>query len=170
LRWWESKPRYQVELTGSLKFDPSDAPGSRFQEVKITDISEGGVFAILKEKVELGQTVALNFSLHHVKLSPVGKVVHLGRGSQPGCGIQFTEMGIEEHRALKRAIRGLDMLGYECRTPVEPWWQDLYKWASRLVRTGQGLVPDVPKAKPQLRAVEPIQNGHDHKDDASKAA
>src|SRR6185295_9173146 len=55
LRWWESKPRYSVDLLGTLKFDPPDAPGSRFQEVRITDISEGGVYLVSKEKLSLGQ-------------------------------------------------------------------------------------------------------------------
>jgi hypothetical protein len=171
LRWWESKPRFHVEMKGMLKYDPPDARGARFQEVKLVDISEGGVYAHIPEPLSLGQVVALNFTVHHVKLSPIGKIVHQGRGEDHGYGIQFTEMAQEDHRALKRAIRGLELLGYERRTPTEPWWQDFWKWATRLVRTGKGFVPEVPAdaVKPTpIRVVAPhVENG---KDDISKAA
>jgi hypothetical protein len=169
LRWWESKPRFSIELVCSMKINPPDAPGSRFCEARITDISEGGVYLYLREKLSLGEIVALNFSLHHVKLSPVGKIVHQGRGEGQGYGVQFVEMAVEEHRALKRAIRGLELLGYERRTPIVPWWLDFYRWATRLLRTGEGLLPEVaPRPAPKLRAVEPVvENG---KDDVSKAA
>jgi hypothetical protein len=173
LRWWESKPRFRIDIPGALKFETESEPGSRFQSVHVTDISEGGVFILAESKLMLGQKVSLTFALHHVKVAPIGKVVHQGRGGALGYGIQFTEMEVVEHRALKRAIQGLRMLGYEERTPAEPWLQDLRKWLSNLLRTGKGLVPDVPKQqlKPSLKAVEelpkPVENGHD---DVSKAA
>jgi hypothetical protein len=173
LRWWESKPRYTIEIRGSIKFDPPEAPGSRFQEARIIDISEGGVYVQVPEKLALGQVVSLNFSLHHVKLSPIGKIVHQGRGETHGYGIQFTEMSVEEQRSLRKAVRGLDLLGYESkRSPTETWWQDFLRWASHLVRTGKGLVPEIPahaRPKPKLTVVEPpVENGKD--EDVSKAA
>jgi hypothetical protein len=170
LRWWESKPRYRVDIPGSLKFDPSESPGSRFQEIQIVDISEGGVYVIAGQELSLGQKVDLNFTLHHVKLSPEARVVHQGRGDKKGYGIQFTEMGIEEHRALKRAVRGLDLLGYERRNPNVAWYVDLYHWATHLFRTGKGLLPEVPGSgpRPKPAPLRIVENSKD--EDVSKAA
>jgi hypothetical protein len=103
LRWWESKPRFSVAIVGKLKSNPTDAPGSRFQDIQITDISEGGAYIIARQALELGQKVSLTFNLHELKFAPTGKIVHRGRDDR-GYGVQFVSMELEEHRTLKRAI------------------------------------------------------------------
>ncbi|OFZ20559.1 MAG: hypothetical protein A2X94_11075 [Bdellovibrionales bacterium GWB1_55_8] len=138
LRWWESKPRYPVQLSGSLKLGETVTPCT------VQNISEGGSFITAERSFILGALVDFELIILEQRLHITAKVVH----SQPGTawcyGLQFHHTA-ETERKMKRAVKALKLLGLRPRTVNPPWWDSLRGWVITLVKTGKGFVPDVPK-------------------------
>lgn len=178
IRWWESKPRYRVSLDADIMSDAAGEACPRCQKGSICDISEGGIFLASAEALKLGESVFISFTIHHRKVSVHGKVVHQGRPGVRGYGVQFTELNRDERRSLREAVRGLELLGYERCNPQVDFLEDFMAWTVTLLKTGEGLVPQIPEkgaasvtrlaVRNSDRKVEPNESASDS--DPAKAA
>lgn len=153
LRWWESKPRFRVTLDADVRWNPPNTPTAQFQQCMIADISEGGVFLRATEPLAVGETVIVSFTIHRRMVSLEGRVVHQGRPESLGYGIQFLASNRDDARAMRDAVRGLELLGYDRNLPQVGLIEDFKTWASTLLPKGEGLVP---KISSRSRNVTPI--------------
>ncbi|OFZ20235.1 MAG: hypothetical protein A2X94_15280 [Bdellovibrionales bacterium GWB1_55_8] len=138
LRWWESKPRYLI--AGECVFTLADHE----VRARVTDFSEGGVFVGAAAELPLGAVVPLVLSLSDHTLRLSGKIVYRRQGEVPGFGIQFTSPSSSARKEIRTLLRELKRRGTPVRTPFD-WKEDLRAWFSMLVRTGEGIVPKVPR-------------------------
>lgn len=135
LRWWESKPRYEVQWDVEAETLQGHTLG------RISNISEGGAFVVLKQPVTAGDLIKLYFSFHHLELEVLGKVAHL---STKGAGIQFDFPTRKSKKHLQNLVQVLHRLDFPCQRVSNSWLDDFRFWASRLVKTGRGWVPELP--------------------------
>ncbi|MGE0616748.1 MAG: PilZ domain-containing protein, partial [Bacteriovoracia bacterium] len=139
LRWWESKPRYRVNLEGKITVDGKES------EAKIVDISEGGVFIQTSEPLTLDAIVQMMFKFESAEFSHAARIAHQGYGNYKGFGIQFMNMKWADRRQLRRIVKAIDLTGAERRPERVKWHQDFALWIKTLFTTGKGLVPVIPE-------------------------
>ncbi|MEW6055701.1 MAG: PilZ domain-containing protein, partial [Bdellovibrionota bacterium] len=139
LRWWESKPRYLVQLKAVVSSSTLN------QKCTILDISEGGAFIKTAMPLLLGDVVRLDISFLDRTLSVVGHVVHCGRSEVKGYGVQFLNGGHAAKKAIRKLIETFAVIGLETRPRRPDWVRDFFGWAMRLLTTGQGFLPELPK-------------------------
>lgn len=137
IRWWESKPRYELKLNSELVVSGKSLP------THILNLSEGGAFVSGAHQIALGEPIELNFDVLSLPFSAVGKIVHvrdLGNGHT--CfGIQF-EHTRETEKRLRDLTKGLKSIGFQDRTQSKSWHESLTEWALTLLKTGKGWRPE----------------------------
>ena len=139
LRWWESQPRYPVDLPVEVKF------GSLSTQARITDVALGGIFISSEQNFEVAQPVRVRFFLGEHELVLEAKVVHKGLQNKRGYGLQFVETS-EMREKIKSGIQNFKKQGLE---PLQPRngkleIQSGISWFARAIKTGKGWVPELP--------------------------
>jgi hypothetical protein len=142
LRWWESKPRFFVDIPAT--FD--DGEGDR--RCVITDLSEGGAFITTSRKLEADENIHLTFSFVNLEVKVEARVVHRRWQGTRGYGLQFVPDERSE-QTLHRLTAALQMMGAPQRSPKDPFWAGFKSWLVSLFRTGKGWVPELPQQKAQ---------------------
>lgn len=141
LRWWESKPRYRIDLSGHVSKEKSQQLGS---ECHILDISEGGVLIKTATAFEMDAKVQLKFSFFNLHFDLPAQVVHQGGAEFQGCGLRFVGLNKDQQRRIRNLTRAFNLIGLQERSQRPKWNQDLIQWATQLFTTGKGLIPQVP--------------------------
>jgi hypothetical protein len=138
LRWWETKPRYLFSTDLVITLGKNELKG------KTTNISDGGMFAILPQPIETGSVVEIKFVLLQIDFKLNGKVVY---ASADGIshGIQFVDLMAFQQRELADAMRILARANYRESRPMPVWTEDLIVWLKKLFTTGEGIVPKISK-------------------------
>lgn len=138
VRWWESKPRYELKLPAQLVIGQS----SRI-EGAVLNLSEGGAFVQIPVILTMGEQVRLEFSLLTQLFAVAGKVVHVREAASGDNwhGIQFQHDGDTQDRFRKLA-RALGDLGFQDRVPSQSLREGFRSWVANL-RRGRGWVPEV---------------------------
>ena len=134
IRWWESKPRYDVEIPASTQMGEIHRAGV------IQNISEGGAFIQTDSTFLAGNEIALTFEPRGKKFALSGKVIYPRNELPKGYGIQFN-LSHQEARELKDFIQELKLLGAHERLGDSGAWAEFKDWFVTAVSTGQGLVP-----------------------------
>ncbi len=99
LRWWESKPRYLVDIDNLNQSNEISG--------KIFNISEGGVFMVPNEKLHLtiGDRIQLKFAYEGLDMELNGEVVHFNPQYLKGYGIRFEEFNKDIKQSAKNLIK-----------------------------------------------------------------
>ena len=138
VRWWESKPRYELKVPGEIRSQ------SQKYDASILNVSEGGAFLSTSQKLEVGKPLELHFSILSQPFSVTGKLVHtrdLGNGVS--CyGMQFIHSA-ESAKKFRGLTRGLEEIGFQERSGRKPMYQEFFDWLRTLLTTGRGWRPDV---------------------------
>jgi hypothetical protein len=157
VRWWEQKPRYLLELAVRVWVRGDEGSSGQQIEGTIRNLSEGGAFVALAQKLQRGSEIRLMFSVIGLSYDVEGTVVHsreLEQG-QACYGIQFDHTP-ETLDAFKRLAGALGLLGFTARKAEATGWEDFAGWLGRLLRTGRGLLPEIPgRANRNCRPGEP---------------
>jgi hypothetical protein len=144
LRWWESKPRYQIGLearAGLVGLGPES-------EVTLVNLSEGGAFVRGAVPVRRGERLAVRFSILGREFSVLGLVVHATRlpGERPYAhGLEF-ELARDSKRELTDLIRAFELIGLRDTRSARLTLKDFADWAGGL-SSGKGWVPEVPSSR-----------------------
>lgn len=158
LRWWESKPRYEVNapIALSTNWNQGDAT--------LVNIAEGGAFVRTPVRLEKEDPVEMTIQIlsHNVRAS--GKVVHC---SSVGYGIHF-DLDRKTRREISALVKNLRGHGYEDKRTARPTLADFRAWLHRLVTTGKGWVPEIPAKRPLMRLIHGGQSGKSRNDSRSK--
>jgi hypothetical protein len=145
LRWWETPPRYTVNLPGQI----SKADGHGFP-CKIVDISVGGAGVQTEgQTFEQNEAILLMFERDGRTLLMRAVVVY-GRadGTNHRYGIEWRR-GIEDDEArLVHFLEDLESKRAPINRPPPQWREDLAAWWSRAKKSPSAWVPEVPKKKP----------------------
>jgi Tfp pilus assembly protein PilZ len=136
LRWWETKPRYvfstEIEITN----------GETITEGKMTNISEGGLFAVTSGAIEPNSIVKLKLTILDMPLEINAKVVYR-KPDGASHGLQFHDVNANQKRVLKKIVGHLKNIKCPETRPVPKWNEDLVQWFKTLITTGKGLVPEI---------------------------
>lgn len=101
LKWWESLPRYKVDLMGKVK------AGREVFEAEILDISKGGCFVKAGSKLTINQTIAIEFAHKKDEFSAKGVVLWVSEKVKDGYGIKFEQVGVKEKWILQSILKNL---------------------------------------------------------------
>lgn len=167
IRWWESKPRYQVNFWGRM-----DRLG-KTASCRISDLSEGGVFLEIANQapVQIDEPVLLQFSFFNLDVSAQGRVLHKSvRGNVQGLGIMFEGLSPAEFKALRSLTAALDLLAFDQRQEATDWKTDFKNWARGVFTSGEGLVPQVPRFPKTAPKTTPPQHAAEAEQSDQKAA
>jgi PilZ domain-containing protein len=104
LRWWESAPRYRINLNTRLFTRRGEA-----EAVVMKDISTTGCFVDLSRNLAVGERVWIVIECASAEISCMGRVVRAeARAGVPrGYGVMFDAMNRENRTRLDRLIRAL---------------------------------------------------------------
>jgi hypothetical protein len=154
VRWWETANRYLVNFGARFEHGEKNDVG------EIRDISVGGVFAYLPEKIAKDETIRLRFTpngrhifsikarvVFHRQSTPIERSATLERPSAEtrfGHGLQFIEVTPATQQMLKELAKELRASGCPSRDLAGSHWEDFKKWSVQLLTTGQGLFPSYP--------------------------
>jgi len=133
LRWWESKPRYAVDISVNIN-------GESIGMIK--NISKSGIFIATHNDLLIDSELKLEFSLippneSHIKLNAL--VQHkFSINNTEGFGVRFTHLSASNKRLINSMINHLDKSGYDRRPPRRNM-SDLTYWLKTLIQTGKGL-------------------------------
>lgn len=139
LRWWETARRYYVDFAGRAENDAGSYP------CRLKDLSSGGAFVLLAEKLENGEQCRLRFSPNAKEILSLKVKVVFARKfaeNQYGYGVQFLQMTPAQKAAIGSLIRDLQASGCPMRESGPSAWEDFSEWISRLASTGQGWLPE----------------------------
>ncbi|OFZ43917.1 MAG: hypothetical protein A2070_14165 [Bdellovibrionales bacterium GWC1_52_8] len=151
LRWWESKPRYQIQCPALFQ--------GQARQIRCTmlNLSEGGAFIKTPSKVQQGFETTLFFKFLNISVALPATVVHVQTRGVKGLGLQFrhTDETEDQLREITDALRTFGMK----ERAQEVKGDNLKLWTLRLLRTGKGLVPEISgspesgekTARPKLR-------------------
>lgn len=144
VRWWESKPRYDVEIPSHAKMGEIDSFGT------IQNISEGGLFVQTDAILLAGNEIEITFACNGKQYKVPGKVVYPRHAPPPGYGVQF-QLTPEVAHEMKDCIKTLKHSGAHERTGNSNPWQEFKSWFVTVVSTGKGLVPSTgPSSQPKM--------------------
>lgn len=138
LRWWETKPRYNVDYVADVKI------GNQTVQGKIMNLSEGGVFVQTKESPEDGSKVSVQFQDADKKYDLSGTAIHHAKIKEMGIGIQFDHTP-ETSAQMKNLTKKLASEG-KLVIQRRPGPEDSFSyWFKGAITSGEGLVPHVNK-------------------------
>lgn len=150
VRWWESKPRYPLQLPIKIsKQTPSGTPEHgphypwQFQGT-VQNISESGIFLQYKEGLALNETIRIGFDILGQWFEVSGVVVHQRRVNTGDLcyGIQFLHNS-ETARRFGGLAKALKFLGFQSPATAQSRLRLFTDWLKRLLTTGKGLLPEV---------------------------
>ena len=138
LRWWETKPRYNVDYVADLKV------GNHTSQGKIMNLSEGGVFVQTKEAPEDGANVSVLFQDGDKKFNIPGTAIHHAKLKEMGIGVQFTHSSdtSSQMKALTKKLASEGKLIIQRRAGPE---DSFAYWFKGAITSGEGLVPQAGK-------------------------
>lgn len=138
--WWRSQPRYIMNHLGHLKV------GHRSLSCRVLDVSQGGAFIELDEKLDVRQQGSLEFEYGSISLKLPVQITHAAvkDGRDRGYGIRFGRMDSKSLKSLKEVIRSLKKLNLAQVTDEMLRKEGFVAWLVHLVKTGHGLVPLLP--------------------------
>jgi c-di-GMP-binding flagellar brake protein YcgR len=104
LRWWETEPRYRIEVYGEM-----EAEGKRLR-VELLDISTGGCFGSLKTRLRLGDSYRMSLHCMQQEVEITGKLLRIVtlEGGLLGCGFMFMNKTGEQEKALHGILTTLE--------------------------------------------------------------
>ena len=106
MRWWESAPRYVVNIPVSFKGHASS------DDAKIYDLAIGGAFVVTKGEFKLGEYHDCTFTLNETDNVDVkGEVVWVsdGTGRHPqGVGVKFQGVTKDQERSINTFFKNAD--------------------------------------------------------------
>jgi hypothetical protein len=142
VRWWESKPRYVLELAARVR-----AKGGRDMPAAIHNLSEGGAFVTVSGELSMSDALELEFSVLGRPFLAQGRVVHArAMENDVHCfGIQFKHTA-DSLSKFQHLTTALGQLGFQDRGETLTWQKSLKSWLVTLMKTGRGLTPE-----PQFR-------------------
>ena len=140
IRWWESKPRFDVATPLQLTKDGHSVEGS------ILNLSEGGMLIKSSATLERNASYELEFQILSKVFRVKGQIVHL---QDSLAGVQFLHTA-ESDREFRKLVRGLDLIGFSKRNAPLGLLKDLAEGMRVFFKTGKGLVPEIP-ARPVSR-------------------
>ncbi len=139
LRWWEAKPRYEVDILGHVGSEADT------KEVQIQNISEGGLFFTSSHEFQLENTVKLKFNFNEEEFIIDSKLI-FKRTDINGYGVQFDFSNTpEELNRIKRGILHLNYSGAKLCRPIPMWNEDLKNWVLSLLQGKGSLTPNIPQ-------------------------
>jgi hypothetical protein len=149
VRWWEAKPRYLVDFVGKA------LQGHRSTDLKVSNISEGGLFVTVANKVatlESSEPVQVEFDFLGTPYSLVGQIRHHSSGAtEARYGVQFAELTPGVQAGLRKSMRKLRRLKYKRQGRSEDAMVSFKKWIRILFTTGRGLLPEARRPAPQKK-------------------
>jgi hypothetical protein len=140
LRWWETKLRYLFVTKIEIGHHETWYLG------KMTNISEGGVFALIPSVIAPETIVTLRFEIFEMEIEVKAKIVYR-KSDNSSYGLQFIELSKEQKKLLAKIIARLAKEKYEVTRPVPVWTEDLRDWFFTLIKTGKGMVPEITEKK-----------------------
>ena len=138
VRWWEAKPRYIVDLKSEINYSGQKSSG------KLANISEGGAFIESDLDIPLESDLKLSFEISNAEFELTSKVIFKVPG-KTAYGVQFDFQDKVERKQLIHTIRYLKESGAEVTRPIPLWSDDLKSWFFKLLSTGEGFFPKIPK-------------------------
>jgi hypothetical protein len=144
LRWWETPPRYLVELKAQVSKEDGHA-----KPAMIMDISVGGAGVQVESKLyENGDTLLITFEHESTTILMRALAVYSRPdGTGERYGLEWQRGSAEDER---RTMRYLDELEEKknliARVPPK-WKEDFKSWWSRARKSPTAWVPEVPKKK-----------------------
>ena len=114
VRWWESSPRYIINIPGK----------SDFENLTVNDLSLTGAY-ITVDEIPLSEFM-LSFEVETENIAIQCQPVHeIKLYEQSGCGVQFIN---PDKKKLKRIIKKLEKDGCQRRPEKIPFLQGLFTW------------------------------------------
>jgi hypothetical protein len=141
LRWWQSKPRYSVDIPATIRVKGETIQGT------IMDLSDGGVFLVADNELPEDGKARLHFRFLNLKLKPEFRIVHHRRLPTAelgvGHGIEFVRMTRGERASLRLITRTLSRFSYPRRADNHYSWESFVHWVRRVRNDFEGLIPEV---------------------------
>jgi hypothetical protein len=137
LRWWNTDPRYQVNLVAHVGID---TPGAC--EAEVLDLSASGAFLSTCADIEVGQVQRFTIEAYGLAFPVQGKVMRKSDpgASHPGFGVMFQALDrssvFELRLLLARLVKnGARERGLPADAPTggDPCWKHLAWQGKRLV-------------------------------------
>jgi hypothetical protein len=144
LRWWETPPRYTVDLPGQA----SKVDGHGFP-VRITDLSVGGAgIATEGARFENAEPILLMFE-HKARTLLMRAMVVYGRpdGTNHRYGLEWQRGSADDESRLMDYLEELEEKKTPITRPTPKWREDLAAWWSRARKSPGAWVPEIPKKK-----------------------
>ncbi len=136
LRWWETKPRFEVEFKAELNLSDHKA------KCDIKNISQGGLFIETDMQLNSKDRIQINFIYKNQNYVFSGDIVYSKvLNGRNGYGVSLIAAR-DENRTLKKLIHSLNVQGLliNSRAPTE---QDSFSyWVKQLFHHKKGLLPD----------------------------
>ena len=104
------------------------------------NLSEGGAFIKTSSKVQQGFQTTLFFKFLNISLALPATVVHVRKRGVKGLGLQFRHTD-ETEAQLRQITETLRTFGVQQRLQTPD--SSFHFWATRLMRTGKGLLPEL---------------------------
>lgn len=142
LRWWETKPRYIFAT--NMKITSPDQPEKIITGV-MANISEGGLFAQIHTPLEPNSVINLEMEILDVPMQLQAKVVYR-KPDGVSHGLQFSDMSKDQKKIIKTIMARFEKDKYEITRQIPFWKGDLANWFVILMKTGKGLIPEIPQA------------------------
>jgi hypothetical protein len=107
LRWWETEPRYRIEIGAAILL------GNREVFGELLDVSKTGCFVTLESGLQIGASYRMTLRCMHHSVELMGRVMRRGPAlrSVNGYGIMFVKTGAQEKDALSAMILDLERGG-----------------------------------------------------------
>jgi hypothetical protein len=158
LRWWETKPRYDISIPTALHCLDREGDGT------LVNVSEGGAFVETPMILFFGSEVQISFqSLGQSPGKTIyvkSKVVHVRRAKPAGYGLECVHT-VGSFAEMKEFVREVKNSGALERMGNVSLTEEFFSWSKTVLRTGQGLIPNAGKSR---------SNSEAHSNDQNRAA
>ncbi len=166
VRWWESKPRYYINIPARYRFDENTG----WIESTISNISESGVFLEITRPAlpvpHVAETIQLQFQLVGFEINIPGKIIYITPNRALWrCGVKLLHAHGSRKR-LSRMLRALELLDVPRRPERGNWLASLKSWCLQAVHSGEGWLPQLPPSHPAVWGSAKIEKPQDKVDAA----
>ncbi len=144
LRWWETPPRYTVDMKSQV----SKADGHA-HPCKLIDVSTGGAGIQAESAIfENHESILVTFEYDSRTILMRAFVVY-GRPDGTGhrYGLEWQRGSAEDEDRLMNMLNDLEKKRAPIVRPPPKWKEDLHSWWSRARKSPSAWVPEVPKKK-----------------------
>jgi len=119
IRWWESQPRYFVEIPAELIVGKTQIPCA------VCDISKSGVFILTRSNLNIDEEVGISFSYKKNSINKLtGKIIYKRSDYNTGVGIFFEKISKENQASIKAILEILKTQNVKNRNTAPNWWED----------------------------------------------